>query len=142
MNRVYIKLNNNLECVNLIPTVIDERVLKTEFILQDYEKLSNYNLKLVVFKGELNLSTSDFKNGSAIVRTEYLKDENTISLFVKDGHYNKLYNLPKDYYSNKLVFDNENTTKYANVLTSLMNVVEDLSKRVNELEKDKEYEII
>ena len=142
MNKVYIKLNKNLEVTNLIPTVIDYNLPKTEFILQDYEKLSNYTVKLVVFKGELNVATSDVINGSAIIRTEYLDNNNKIALFVKDGSYTKLHYLPQGYYTNKLVFDNEYTTKYSNVLFTLMEQVEQLSKRVNELEKDKEYEII
>ena len=142
MNKVYFRFDKNLSVANLVPTIIDYKTPKTEFVLQNYKELNYDVLRLVVFKEDINVATSDFIDGVATVRTENLNADYTISLYVKDGNYNKLYNLPNKYYNNKLVFDNEDTKKYSGVLTTLMEEVERLSARVNELEKDKEYEII
>ena len=142
MNKVYFRFDKSLSVANLVPTIIDYKTPKTEFVLQNYKELKYDTLKLVVFKEDINVATSDFIDGVATVRTENLNADYTISLYVKDGNYNKLYNLPNKYYNNKLVFDNEDTAKYSGILTTLMEEVERLSARVNELEKDKEYEII
>ena len=40
MNKVYFRFDKNLSVANLVPTIIDYKTPKTEFVLQNYKDLS------------------------------------------------------------------------------------------------------